>query len=427
MINDAVDVECPRRAVGTARNPSIKLFAALAAINFFRIGYQLVVVAWSAVQSTGRADAAGKILLISTVASLFLSPILGAMVDYFARKKTMLLVGHLGIVVAGGIPLFTQTMLTGQTVFESIAVAVVLAAMSSSVLGGAMDYFLKTYLQQSQRSRHLAMLNSTTQIALIVGTALGGLVVSRGDCVHAFLLISLCGALLAGVSGCLLPALIVERESARSRWRRGVFSAGPMLYFRHRRLFAIAICAAFAFSIGQITNTLLPALIALYFRGSSANYSMIEAAWSIGALVVGLWLARFAVNSPANMRLDFIVIGAMAIALAAIPLVSAFPALLAAHFFLGVGFSLVRIRSETRFLAECPRHLLGRFRANSVLMTSGIGLLIFAAPSLYSGASVADLYVAMAGVVAVSALGLFFMTKPSGPSSGYAPQRRTLL
>jgi len=418
MTIDAVEVECPRPAAGLKRSPSITLFVALAAINFLRIGYQLVVVAWSAVQSTGRADAAGKILLISTVASLVLSPILGATVDYFARKKAMLLCGHLGIVVSGGIPLLTQATLTDETMFEAIAVAVVLATASSSVLGGAMDYFLKTHLQHSERPRHLATLNSTAQIALIFGTALGGLVVSQANLVHAFLFISACGALLAGINWWLLPALYVARDSASPTWKRGAFSAGPMLYLRHRRLFAIATCAALAFSIGQITNTLLPALIAFYFRGTSADYSMIEAAWSIGALLVGVWLAKFAANSPGTMRLDFIVVGAMAIVLAAIPLLSAFPALLTTHFFLGAGFSLVRIRSETRFLAECPRHLLGRFRANSVLMTSGIGLLIFSAPTVYGGASVAGLYVAMASVVAVSALGLLLVTKPSGRPPG---------
>lgn len=413
MITDGVEVKCPRPAAGLVRNPSIKLFAALTAINFLRIGYQLVVVAWSVVQSTGRADAAGKILLISTVASLMLSPILGATVDYFARKKAMLLCGHLGIVVSGGIPLLAQATLTDETMFEAIAIAVVVATVSSSVLGGAMDYFLKTHLQQSERPRHLAALNSIAQIALIFGTALGGLVVAQGSHVHAFLFTSVCGALLAGISWCLLPALNVarHRHSATPTWKRGAFAAGPMLYLRHRRLFAIATCAALAFSIGQITNTLLPALIAFHFHGTSADYSMTEAAWSIGALLVGVWLAKFAANSPGTMRVDFIVVGAMAIVLAAIPLLSAFPALLIMHFFLGAGFALVRIRSETRFLAECPRHLLGRFRANSLLMTSGTGLLIFAAPSLYSGASVAGLYVAMAGVVVVSAIALLVATK----------------
>jgi MFS family permease len=178
------------------------------------------------VQSTGRADAAGKILLISTAASLVLSPILGATVDYFARKKAMLLCGHLGIVVSGGIPLLAQATLTDETMFEAIAVAVVVATVSSSVLGGAMDYFLKTHLQQSERSRHLATLNSIAQIALIFGTALGGLVVAQGNHVHAFLFSSFCGALLAGISWCLLPVLNVARNNASPTWKRGAFAAG---------------------------------------------------------------------------------------------------------------------------------------------------------------------------------------------------------
>lgn len=194
MTNDTVEAELSQQTAGSTRNPSIGLFAGLAAVNFFRIGYQLVVVAWSAVQITGRADAAGTILLISTVANLALSPVLGAMVDFFAKKKTMLLFGHLGIALAGGIPLLAETVLTGRATFEGIAVAVVFATVFSIVLGCATDYFLKTYLPQSERPRHLATLNSTTQIALILGTALGGLIVSRGDCSHAFLVISLCGA-----------------------------------------------------------------------------------------------------------------------------------------------------------------------------------------------------------------------------------------
>jgi MFS family permease len=413
MTNDVVDAEFPQQAAGSARNLPIGLFAGLAAVNFFRIGYQLVVAAWSAVQITGRADAAGTILLISTVANLVLSPILGAMVDFFAKKKTMLLFGHLGIALAGGIPLLAETMLTGQETFEGIAVAVVFATVFSVVVGGAMDYFLKTYLPQSERSRHLAMLNSTTQIALILGTAFGGLIVSQGDCSHAFLVISLCGALSAGLSWCVLPTLNVARDDAQSTWKRGILSAGPMLYLKHRRLFSIASCAALAFSIGQITNTLLPALIGVYLHGTSASYSMIEAAWSIGALLVGLWLAKFAANSPSSIRRDFLMVGGMAGVLAAVPFLSAFPALLSTHFLLGAGFALVRIRSETRFLAECPRHLLGRFRANSLFMTSSVGLLIFATPTLYGGASVADLYIVMAGAVAVSAIGLLAVTKQS--------------
>lgn len=221
---------------------------------------------------------------------------------------------------------------------------------------------------------------------------------------------------MAGLSACLFPALIVARDDVPSLRKRGILSAGPALYLKHRRLFSIASCAALAFSIGQITNTLLPALVAVHLRGTSVSYSMIEAAWSIGALLVGLWLAKFAARSPGSMRKDFAMVAAMAVVLAAVPFLPALPALLTTHFLLGAGFALVRIRSETRFLAECPRHLLGRFRANSVFITSSIGLLIFATPVLYGSASVAGLYLVMAGVVAVSAIGLLLLTKTDGRS-----------
>ena len=221
---------------------------------------------------------------------------------------------------------------------------------------------------------------------------------------------------MAGLSACLFPALIVARDDVPSLRKRGILSAGPALYLKHRRLLSIASCAALAFSIGQITNTLLPALVAVHLRGTSVSYSMIEAAWSIGALLVGLWLAKFAARSPGSMRKDFAMVAAMAVVLAAVPFLPALPALLTTHFLLGAGFALVRIRSETRFLAECPRHLLGRFRANSVFITSSIGLLIFATPVLYGSASVAGLYLVMAGVVAVSAIGLLLLTKTDGRS-----------
>jgi hypothetical protein len=180
-------------------------------------------------------------------------------------------------------------------------------------------------------------------------------------------------------------------------------------------LFAIASCAALAFSIGQITNTLLPALIALYLHGTSVTYSMAEAAWSAGALFVGICLASSSTPASHSIRLDLIAIVCMAGILGVIPFCSTFPALLLAHLLLGAGFAMVRIRSETRFLAECPIDLLGRFRANSSLMTSTMGLMIFATPTFFRAATVADLYTAMAGAVAVSAGGLLFAVRVRSP------------
>jgi hypothetical protein len=175
MANDAVEAGYSRLVAESALKFPGGLFATLAAVNFFRIGFQLIVSAWSAVQITGRADSAGKILLISTAINLVCSPLIGAMVDYQAKKKTLLLCGHIGIALAGGIPLLVETTLTGRASFATVAFAVATASVGSLVVSGGMDYFLKTYIPQAERPRQLAALSSTTQIALILGTALGGL------------------------------------------------------------------------------------------------------------------------------------------------------------------------------------------------------------------------------------------------------------
>ena len=269
-----------------------------------------------------------------------------------------------------------------------------------------MHLILETALPQLGRPRYLAALNSTAQIALIVGTASGGAVVAVTDYIHALAGISVCALLLTALSWGLLPTLNIANHGSRSVGRCGVFSAGPMLYLTHRRLFAIASCAALVFSIGQITNTLLPGLVGVHLHGSSVSYSMIEAACSVGALLVGLWLARFANASLTSIRTDAALIGGMAGILALVPSVSGFPLLLLLHFALGAGFALVRLRSETRFLAECPMHLLGRFRANSLFMTSSVGVAIFATPSLWPAASVGYLYLTMAGATALFSCGL---------------------
>lgn len=180
---------------------------------------------------------------------------------------------------------------------------------------------------------------------------------------------------------------------------------------QHHRLFRIACCAALAFSMGQITNTLLPVLIRLRLGLTGSSYSLVEASWSIGALTAGVAFSKFASSKLGELGHDFFFILVLAGLLSIVPQLSWFPALLTAHLLLGVGFSFVRIRSETRFLTECPTHLLGRLRANSLFITSLVGLIIFATPTIYSNLSVSSLYQLLSGMVAISAIALLVFVR----------------
>lgn len=66
---------------------SFLVFITISVVVFFRIGCQLVITAWLAVQLTGRANAVGTILLISSVTHLVCSPVIGKLVDTFKKKE----------------------------------------------------------------------------------------------------------------------------------------------------------------------------------------------------------------------------------------------------------------------------------------------------------------------------------------------------
>ncbi len=395
-------------ATGAAALPSrFPFLICIAAANFFRIGCQLVLTAWSAVQLTGRPESVGHVLLISSATNLALSPLLGALIDRCPRKKPFVLSGHCGIAICGAAPHALALALPQVSPFPALIVTALLSSISGITVACSMDYFVRHAIASDQRTRKLALLNTVCQLALIVGTACGGYLVSRLSWLDAFLLIGSCGMALATISLCLLPSLRYER-------RAGGHSpyAGPALYLKHKRLFAIASCSSLAFAVGQITNTLLPAFVNVDLKLSGQSYSLIEGAWSIGALCASAALAKVAKDRIGPLYRELCVVLFITGLLSLVPRLSALTALVLVHLALGVGFAIVRVRTEARFLTECPTHLLARFRANSVFLSSAVSALVFITPSISPGVGVPALYQLLSAAIAVSAVALIVFARP---------------
>jgi len=252
-----------------------------------------------------------------------------------------------------------------------------------------------------------------SQIALISGIGFAGFTIPITSYDILFLGISVCGMISTILIVYILPNLTFETSSSNG-WKRETLSMGPALYLKYPVLFSVACCSALVFSIGQVTNTLLPALINIDLKQTSVSYSMIEVAWSIGAFCVSALMASKIRHSKGQISHDLLLIAIMATLLGIAPNLASFEALLFVHILLGIGFSFVRIRSETRFFEICPTPLLGRFRANSLFLTNLIGLLIFATPTMYRDLSVQSLYLLLSATILVSALAIWLFLRMSG-------------
>jgi MFS family permease len=397
--------------------PSVSLFifSALGFINLFRIGYQLLVSSWFAVQTTREASSVGYVLLAASLTTIILAPFAGKIIDTIPQKRWLLICGNVGIAMAGAIPLVESLLPFQMSELQVLILTTCLITAAGFFASGPLDYYVKTYISPSTRMGKLATLNMVTQIAFIVGTATAGAVIAFVPPHAAFLCISLCGVMSGLVCLTLLPNLTslnpepspLERKASRS---------GPLMYLNHLELFSVACCAALVFSVGQVTNTLLPALVNLTMKRTSVSYSLAETAWSLGAFILSALMARRIRQSVGRTTSDLLLIAAMAAILLTVPFLPSFQSLVIAHFVLGLGFAFVRLRSESRFLMLCPTQLLGQFRANSQLLTSLIGLAIFGAPVVFGSLPTSTLYILLSSAVSLSALLIFAMERTRGAS-----------
>ena len=373
----------------------------ISGINFFRIGFQLVLAAWFAVSITGKTGAVGQIFIASCIANLLASPLIGRWVDFFENKKALILLGHSGIALPGALPFLCGVFFPLTTNFVFLVIAIIVNAVFNLIASGAMDYFMKIHLSQSQKTQKLALLNSVTQVTLILGTGLGGIVLTVMSFYQAFFAISFFSIVIIFLCISFLPNLIVARNTENLHIKEGG-KPFAFLYLHYPYLFVFASCAALVFSVAQATNALLPALINIYFKKTSLHYSMIEAAWSIGAFCVSVFLVKKVRRKSSSVTHDLWLIVGMASLLALVPYFKYFVSLLIVHCLLGVSFAYIRIHSETRFLTFCPTQLLGRLRASSVVIANIIGLAIFAIPTLFKKLSIPSLYLLMAFIISLS-------------------------
>lgn len=384
----------------------------ISGFSLFRIGYQMVVLAWVSVQATGSAAAPGQILFAASLASLLGAPWMGRVIDRVASKRLLLISSHASIAVlmALSLPWWSRGFQgwSGQCALMAMAA---LTGVAASTATGAADYYIKLGVASVHRTRFLATLNSVNQMALILGTMVGGLVLSIHDS-H----VALWGLVMLAV----LPALVAGRLLERLVVAPGPGEPVPALagnlgwYRRYPAMLEVAAVSALVMSLAQVTNTLLPGLLGLTRKASSLDYAMVEMSWSGGALVVGMLLARFFAVLPSPPRLDLMLLMLMTLLLGMIPFVTPFQGLLAIHFMLGCGFAWVRIANESRFMTLCPTHLLGRFRANAMMINGALGLIIYAVPTLAPGWDVVHLYLSFSLALFMLAAAIRYFTYSRG-------------
>jgi MFS family permease len=280
----APELGTPRRRPWTVlRSPEfLKLFVAS---NLSLLGdfFSYVALAWLVLQITGSSLALGGVLVVQAVPRTLLIAVGGALVDRLSARVTMLGSMGLRVLVVGPLAVLT---LTGHVQMWEVYIASAVFGVVDAFFMPARSSILPTLVKDKELEPANAVLNVSTQIAVVAGPVLAGIVVTAFGTGWAFAADAACFA--AGLPFVLLLPQI-SREHVQKPQGGGI--GGEILAGLHYAWADVGIratlliVAAVDVAANGAVGVGLPTLAHGRFEAGATGLGFLLAGWGLGATV----------------------------------------------------------------------------------------------------------------------------------------------
>ena len=277
------------------------------------LSYQVVAVTvgWHVYELTRDPFSLGLIGLAEVIPYFCVAPFAGYLVDHLPRRK-LGMIACLGLAVTAA--LLTAIALgwiatanaDGSPRTWPIYAAIALTGVARAFLGPVYNALYARVLPRTQFARGAGIGSVTFQLGLVLGPALGGLLIGLAgkEVAYGFAAVLAVGAGVAvGVLRVTEPPILLQRAPVFASIRDGMrFVAG------HQILLGALALDMFAVLFGGAVS-LLPAFIKEILHYGPEGLGILRASPALGAVAVGLWMARHPPGRHAGRLLLYAVAG----------------------------------------------------------------------------------------------------------------------
>jgi MFS family permease len=285
----------------------VPAFVALMGYRILTIlSYQVVSVAvgWQIYQLTHDPLKLGLIGLAEVIPYFCIAPFAGDRVDHLPRRK-LGMAACLGLALTALILVMVSLDVAASSPLLLMYGAVALTGSVRSFLGPVYNALFGRVLVREQYARGASIGSIVFQAGLVVGPAVGGALVAAGSVVVAY-----SAAAALGVAAALAVVSLRVTEPAPQLQRGPIFGSiadGIRFVFGHQVLLAALALDLFAVLLGGAIS-LAPAFIRDVLDRGPEALGILRAAPALGAVLMGLWLAR----RPLERHAGRILLGAVA-------------------------------------------------------------------------------------------------------------------
>ena len=339
---------------------SFRLFWLASVASTIALQMQIVAVGWQVYQLTHSPFDLGIVGLVQFIPSLFLVFVVGHVADRHDRRQVARFSILVEAIAAG---LLAAGSLGGWLSKEAIFAIVFVIGAGRAFSKPTMSAMLPTLMQPSLLPRAVAGSASATQVAIIIGPAIGGFLYVAGPSavyITSCILFVLCSVLVSMIKVETPPA---KRENATLK---SVFAG--IAYIRSKpAIFGAISLDLFAVLLGGAT-ALLPVYAHDILHTNSVGLGLLRSAPAVGALSVAIFLARNPLKGRIG-RTMFIAVGIFGLATIVFGLSQSFVVSLLALVVLGASDMISVVVRSTFVQLETPDEMRGRVSAvNSVFI-----------------------------------------------------------
>jgi hypothetical protein len=252
-------------------------------------GLNKVALLWFVYNLTGSALKMTVIGLLQTLPPLLLGPIIGVFLDRLPKKRVMVWVDLARTVLVLLIPLLHAC---DALTLERLYVLVFLLAIVSTIFGPALASSVPLIAPRSRLVAANALIQTTTNIGLLVGPAISGLGIAMIGAQNVLYV----NAVTFFISAlCLMPIRVSRQETrptaqAQSSLTHEMLEGFRFVFLQHRTVFVLMI-AATLYSLAVSAFVFMLPVLAKDLSMGPIQLGGLWSALGVGMLTASAWLA----------------------------------------------------------------------------------------------------------------------------------------
>ncbi len=367
-------IEDGRPGGATSRLPRrLWQWLAVSAASTLGGGVVTIALAWSAAGLGGRIT--GWITALTALPTVLLVLVGGAVGDRLGQRLILL---YTTIASIAQYALFLAMVEMGVPLVALLCANALVAGTLAGIAGPSSTVYARQFVDSDQVPRAIALANTVGLVARLLAPALGGVIVGRAGLTGGLWMnLAVSVAILAALLG-LKPAPARIPSTIRNKLHTDIFAGLSGLAHDRRLVTLLASLLIVAGGVLPISSLSLP-LVARERGWSVSSLGLVEAAWSAGALLSSVIIAR---QGPARRPIIPMVVGTavasgacLALAYHATPELAMISAAI-----IGVGVGTYTGHVSPVFIHLTPNDAMSRF--SSILYLAQVIPVLAAGPIL---------------------------------------------